>query len=59
MNALDETPKPGSDEAIRRGCTCPRMDNARGGGIPSKYGTLHWVDPTCPLHKLGETKVSA
>lgn len=29
---METTPKPGSDDAIARGCTCPVLDNARGRG---------------------------
>lgn len=40
-------PPPGSDAAIRAGCTCPVLDNAHGAGIG---GGLWWIDSECPLH---------
>ena len=45
------TPNPGSDAAIKQGCTCPVYDNARGKGIMGdgeKYG--YWITAGCPLH---------
>ena len=50
------TPNPGSDDAIRAGCTCPVLDNAHGRG--SMYGTkdapvfIYAAD--CPLHTRKE-----
>lgn len=48
------TPKPGSDEAIKQGCTCAVMDNAHGAGIPGTEhldgGPYFWYDESCPLH---------
>ena len=43
------TPNPGSDEAIKRGCTCPVRDNARGKGYMCISGVF-WIDDDCPLH---------
>jgi hypothetical protein len=44
-------PNPGSDEAIKQGCTCPVLDNGRGRG---RYGfgagPLYWIAFECPLH---------
>lgn len=42
------TPTPGSQEAIKKGCLCPVMDNngGRGFGEPPMY----WVNNNCPLH---------
>lgn len=37
-------PKPGSDEALDRGCTCPVMDNGHG----------RRSSENCPLHKAKE-----
>lgn len=45
---------PGSPEAIDAGCTCPRMDNANGRGIPTRYGTLFYYASNCPLHNHGD-----
>ena len=38
---------PGSQEAIKRGCKCPRMDNNYGKGVSN--GNF-WIIETCPLH---------
>lgn len=46
---LKETPTPGSDEAIGRGCCCPVLDNSCGRGwrgIPGVYV----MSANCPLH---------
>ena len=46
---------PGSDEAIRNGCTCPVLDNGHGQGYlgdGEKYGW--WITADCPMH--GEKK---
>lgn len=40
-------PKPGSDAAVAKGCTCPRMDNRNGEGIGDG---MFWLSPTCPMH---------
>ena len=44
-------PNPGSDAAIKQGCTCPVMDNAHGRGIMGD-GEKHgfWITRSCPLH---------
>ena len=49
---MTDTPKPGSDEAIAAGCTCPILDNGRGRGYMGQPGIyvytlgcpIHWVD---------------
>lgn len=38
---------PGSDTAMKKGCTCPVLDNARGYGIG---GGAFWISSGCPLH---------
>jgi len=43
-----DTPPPGSPEAVKAGCKCPVLDGA---GIPGRY----WINCCCPLH--GEMKV--
>lgn len=46
-----DTPKPGSPEAVARGCTCPIIDNGHGRGHfgdGEKYGW--WTTEGCPLH---------
>ena len=43
------TPSPGSDAAVRQGCTCPVLDNRHGQG--SGWGkNAFWVNTDCPLH---------
>jgi len=43
-----QIPNPGSDEAIKMGCTCPVLDNCHGeGGEP--FGGF-WIDANCPIH---------
>ena len=44
------TPNPGSDAAIKQGCTCPVYDNARGKGIMGEERFGFWLDKYCPLH---------
>ena len=42
-------PSPGSPEAVAKGCTCPILDNAHGGGylgIPGMFVMTYG----CPLH---------
>jgi hypothetical protein len=39
---------PGGDKAIKKGCTCPPLDNGHGHGRGD--GTF-WVDPHCKLHE--------
>lgn len=46
---------PGSDEAIKLGCTCPVLDNAHGKGITEGYGgtpekPVFWFSADCPVH---------
>ena len=42
---------PGSDEAIKLGCTCPVMDNAHGRGAFIKDGqVMFWYSQDCPVH---------
>lgn len=45
-------PNPGSDEAIKQGCSCPVLDNAHGKGMCD--GTVFWVNRTCPIHGTKE-----
>jgi hypothetical protein len=47
----EDTPNPGSDEAIEQGCTCAVLDNAHGRAFPSgSDGPCFWVSDNCPLH---------
>jgi len=39
--------KPGSDEALLLGCTCPVLDNNHGEGLDNE---TFWVSGDCPLH---------
>jgi hypothetical protein len=42
-----KVPNPGSDEAIKQGCTCPVLDNAHGKG---SYRGGFFITADCPLH---------
>ena len=44
------TPNPGSDAAIKQGCTCPVLDNAHGRGIMGGEELGFWITAGCPLH---------
>jgi hypothetical protein len=48
-----ESPPPGSDEAIKLGCTCAVLDNAHGKGYMSIPG-IYVFSEGCPLHWPGE-----
>lgn len=56
MNEKPLTPRPGSDDAIAMGCTCPVLDNARGRGAFGTSGpnALFWYAQGCPLHDYAE-----
>lgn len=44
-------PKPGSPEALAKGCTCPVMDNHHGKGVPDGKGASQfWYTMGCPVH---------
>lgn len=45
----DQTPNPGSDAAIKQGCTCPVMDNWRG---DPEMGRIRGfvIVVGCPVH---------
>jgi hypothetical protein len=46
-----ENPTPGSEEAIRLGCTCAVIDNHYGKGFLMSDGEAHfWISSDCPLH---------
>ena len=50
---------PGSDEAIKAGCSCPIMDNRYGGGtyyVGSKEPAF-WYDSECRYHKGNDDKL--
>ena len=46
---MSDTPNPGSDEAIKQGCTCPVLDNEHGKGYLGRKGIFVQFDD-CPLH---------
>lgn len=41
--------KPGSDEAVKAGCTCPRIDNHYGKGKNGDGERYGWFVTTGPL----------
>ena len=47
-------PNPGSDEAIKEGCTCPVLDNRHGAGGDGAGRSQFWVTEGCPLHDKKE-----
>ena len=49
MKKLQKPPTPGSDEARELGCSCPVLDNSRGGGYMGVSG-IYCVRQDCPLH---------
>ena len=46
-----DTPSPGSDAAIKQGCTCPVLDNAHGRGYMGVPG-IYAYSGDCPLHAV-------
>ena len=38
---------PGSDKAIKKGCTCPVLDNYHGKGLGNNQ---FWINENCPIH---------
>lgn len=56
-----EVPNPGSLDAAKLGCSCPRIENChgRGAAIPREAGldprehSVFWVNPGCILHGDG------
>ena len=47
---------PGGFLAVKKGCTCPVMDNNHGQGIPSDKGLLFWSNGDCPIHDKPKEK---
>jgi hypothetical protein len=46
-------PPPGSEEAKKKGCTCPVLDNNNGRGVSDPKtgdGARYWISATCPIH---------
>lgn len=52
----EETPHPGSKEAIKMGCTCPVLDNHHGQGFTMGGETCFWMTRDCPVHNKPEVK---
>jgi hypothetical protein len=51
----NETPAPGSPEAVAQGCTCPVLDNDHGNGsgeFDADGSPLFWHDGACPIHGM-------
>lgn len=48
-------PKPGTEQAINKGCLCPVLDNCHGQGYMGKENVFI-VSEGCPLHDLSLTK---
>lgn len=53
---MNNTPNPGSDEAINKGCICPVMDNFHGQGYRGMK-EIFVMNLDCPLH--GQTTEKA
>ena len=51
-NEDDDTPNPGSDEALDQGCLCPILDNSHGKGVKGN-GEAFWTSMDCPIHGDG------
>lgn len=49
-------PNPGSDEAIKLGCTCPALDNEHGRGFPYGGEICFYRNMECKLHYIKEPK---
>ena len=47
---IDENATPGSDIAIKLGCTCPPMDNNHGKGFKIEGKTCFYYQCGCPIH---------
>lgn len=43
--------KPGSDEAIAKGCLCPVLDNNHG-RFPPAPPDHWWINEDCPIHAV-------
>ena len=44
---------PGSNDAIKNGCTCPALDNGHGNGCGRRDENgdpLFWINGNCPIH---------
>jgi len=43
-------PPPGSETAVRQGCTCPSTANNYGKGVSYQDRVIWYIDHNCPLH---------
>lgn len=50
-----DKPNPGSNEAIKLGCTCPVLDNGHGKGAWDSKS--FWISEDCPLHATNSEKI--
>lgn len=50
MSDQPKRPNPGSDEAIKAGCTCPVFDNHHGRGFLRGGAPVFWITSGCPIH---------
>ena len=50
----NKTPNPGSPEAIKIGCSCPRMNNRNGLGVydDENGNPLFWISGDRPIHGM-------
>ena len=46
----EEPLAPGSDAAVKHGCTCPRDDNGHGAGVVIGGLRQWWIAQDCPIH---------
>lgn len=55
----NNSPNPGTVEAINAGCVCPVIDNNHGKGVIINGNTCFWLIENCPIHsaKKEEEKV--
>lgn len=63
MSWIEGAPNPGSDSALKRGCTCPVLDNNHGRRAPwpARCDTPEgwWTTTGCPLHSPGGPDAAA
>jgi hypothetical protein len=50
---------PGSEAAVKAGCTCPVIDNHHGQGVMLKGEVAFWRHADCPLHGRFRPALSA
>ena len=46
---MRDAPNPGTDAALKLGCTCPVIDNCYGKGYRGQEGVFAYV-VSCPVH---------